>query len=68
MARLFRISTPFHRQTESDEEHLEIMEAVMRRDIKSAQAAMRRHLQNLQTDARREIESQAYPIPRSQDM
>ena len=68
VARLFRISTPFHRQTESDEEHVEIMEAVMKRDVKSAQAAMRRHLQNLQTDARREIESQAYPIHLTQDI
>lgn len=68
VARLFRISTPFHRQTESDEEHVEIMEAVIKRDVKSAQAAMRRHLQNLQTDARREIESQAYPIHLTQDI
>jgi DNA-binding GntR family transcriptional regulator len=64
VARLFRLSSPFHRQAESDEEHIEIMEAVMLRDVKSAQAAMRRHLQNLQNDARREIESQAYPGPR----
>lgn len=66
VARLFRISSPFHRQIESDEEHLEIMDAVIRRDTRSAQAAMRRHLQNLQNDARREIESQAYLGQRQQ--
>lgn len=68
VARLFRISSPFHRQSESDVEHIEIMDAVMQRDVKSAQAAMRRHLQNLQNDARREIESQAYLAPRNQDL
>jgi len=63
VARLFRISSPFHRQAEIDEEHIEIMNAVVRRDIKSAQFAMRRHLQNLQKDARSEIESEAYMSP-----
>ena len=68
VARLFRISSPFHRQAESDEEHIEIMDAVMQRDVVSAQAAMRRHLRNLQDDARREIESEAYLGPRNQEM
>lgn len=67
VARLFRISSPFHRQAESDEEHIEIMDAVMRRDIKSAQSAMRRHLRNLQDEARRKIESEAYLRPRNQE-
>lgn len=68
VARLFRISSPFHRQAESDEEHIEIMDAVIRRDVKSAQAAMRRHLRNLQDDARREIEIEAHLSPRNQEM
>ena len=68
VARLFRISTPFHRQAEGDEEHLEILDAVLKRDAKSAQTAMRRHLQNLQNDARQEIESQAYRSPRNEEM
>ena len=68
VARLFRISSPFHRQAESDEEHIEIMNAVMRRDINAAQFAMRRHLQNLQNDARREIESEAYMSPRNREL
>ncbi len=68
VARLFRISSPFHRQAETDEEHIEIMDAVMRRDVTSAQAAMRRHLRNLQDDARREIESEAYLSPRNQEI
>ena len=67
VARLFRISSTFHRQVEGDEEHIEIMNAVMRRDVPSAQAAMRRHLQNLQNDTRREIESQGYLSPRNKD-
>lgn len=67
VARLFRISSPFHRQVEGDEEHIEIMDAVMRRDARSAQLAMRRHLQNLQNDARREIESQANLSPRHKE-
>ena len=67
VARLFRISSPFHRQAESDEEHIEIIDAVIRREVKAAQAAMRRHLQNLQNDVRREIESQAYLSPRNQE-
>jgi DNA-binding GntR family transcriptional regulator len=68
VARLFRISSPFHRQSESDVEHIEIMDAVMQRDVKSAQAAMRRHLQNLQNDARREIESEAFMSPRNKEL
>lgn len=68
VARLFRISSPFHRQSESDVEHMEIMDAVMQRNVNSAQVAMRRHLQNLQNDARREIESQAYLAPRKQEL
>ena len=44
------------------------MNAVMRRDIKSAQFAMRRHLQNLQNDARREIESEAFMSPRNKEL
>ncbi len=68
VARLFRISSPFHRQAESDEEHIEILDAVRRRDILAAQSAMRRHLHNLQNDARRKIESEAYVRPRNQAM
>lgn len=68
VARLFRISSPFHRQAEIDEEHIEILNAVMRRDIKAAQFAMRRHLQNLQNDARREIESEAYMSPHNREL
>ncbi len=68
VARLFRISSPYHRQVEGDEEHIEIMDAVMRRDVKSAQAAMRRHLRNLQDDARREIEMEAHLSPRNRDL
>ncbi len=68
VARLFRISSPFHRQAESDEEHIEIIDAVMRRDVAAAQAAMRRHLRNLQDDAHREIESEAYLSPRNKEM
>jgi DNA-binding GntR family transcriptional regulator len=68
VARLFRISSPFHRQAETDGEHIEIMDAVMRRDVKAAQAAMRRHLRNLQNDARQEIEREAYLSPRNQEM
>lgn len=67
VARLFRISSPFHRQSETDEEHIDIMDAVMRRDVPAAQSAMRRHLRNLQDDARREIESEAYLSPRNQE-
>lgn len=67
VARLFRISSPFHRQAESDEEHIEIMEAVLKRDTATAQAAMRRHLQNLQNDVRREIANQAYIQPRESE-
>ena len=63
VARLFRLSSPYHRQSESDDEHVEILEAVMRRDAASAQAAMRRHLRNLQDDTRRAIESEAYLRP-----
>lgn len=68
VARLFRISSPFHRQAESDEEHIEIMDAVLKRDVKMAQAAMRRHLQNLQNDVRHEIEQQAYVSPRDKEL
>ena len=46
---------------------MEIIDAVVRREVKPAQAAMRRHLQNLQNDVRREIESQAYLSPRNQE-
>ncbi|MGA1288617.1 MAG: GntR family transcriptional regulator [Rubrivivax sp.] len=63
VARLFRLSSPYHRQSESDDEHVEILEAVMRRDVASAQAAMRRHLRNLQDDTRRAIENEAYLRP-----
>jgi DNA-binding GntR family transcriptional regulator len=67
VARLFRLSSPFHRQAETDEEHIEVMDAVMRRDVATAQAAMRRHLRNLQDDARRQIETGAYLSPRNQE-
>jgi hypothetical protein len=40
VARLFRISSPFHRQVESDVEHIEILDAVLRRDVQAAQSAM----------------------------
>ena len=66
VARLFRLSSPYHRQSESDDEHVEILEAVLRRDIASAQAAMRRHLRNLQDHTRRAIESEAYLQPQDQ--
>ena len=66
VARLFRLSSPYHRQSESDDEHVEILEAVLRRDIASAQAAMRRHLRNLQDHTRRAIESEAYLQPQGQ--
>jgi DNA-binding GntR family transcriptional regulator len=68
VARLFRISSPFHRQVESDVEHIEILDAVLRRDVQAAQSAMRRHLQNLQDDARRKIESDAYMSPRTKEL
>lgn len=67
VARLFRISSPFHRQAESDEEHIAIIDAVIRRDVQAAQSAMRNHLQNLQNDARRKIESEAYVGPRNKE-
>lgn len=68
VARLFRISSPFHRQPEIDEEHIVIMNAVIRRDVKSAQSAMRQHLQNLQKYARNEIESETYMCPSNKEL
>ena len=63
VARLFRISSSFHRQVESDEEHIAIIEAVIKRDVSSARKAMRFHLQNLQNDAKREIANQTFRRP-----
>jgi DNA-binding GntR family transcriptional regulator len=59
VARLFRITSPFHRQNENDGEHLEILDAVMKRDVHAAHSAMNRHLKNLQNDVRNRIENQA---------
>lgn len=61
IARLFRISTSFHRKDEIDGEHLAILEAAERRDAEAAKAAMLTHLRNLQEDARRAIADEANP-------
>jgi DNA-binding GntR family transcriptional regulator len=61
IARLFRISTAFHRKREIDSEHLAILEAAERRDVAAAKAAMLSHLRNLQDDARRAIAEDANP-------
>jgi len=61
IARLFRISTSFHRKDEIDSEHLAILEAAERRDAEAAKAAMLTHLRNLQEDARRAIADEANP-------
>lgn len=55
VARLFRISSPFHRKSEIDSEHLAIIEAAERRDSEAAKAAMLVHLRNLQDDVRLSI-------------
>ena len=55
VARLFRISSALHRQTEIDSEHLAILEAVERRDVAAAKGAMLSHLHNLQDHVRRAI-------------
>ncbi len=62
VARLFRLSSHLHRNSENDEEHLAILEAVERRDIVDASEAMRAHLRNLQMDVRRAIEAEASPM------
>jgi DNA-binding GntR family transcriptional regulator len=59
VARLFRISSTFHRKGEIDSEHLAILEAVERRDTEAAKAAMLSHLRNLQDDVRRAIAAEA---------
>ncbi|SMH29059.1 GntR family transcriptional regulator [Azospirillum agricola] len=61
VARLFRISSTFHRKREIDTEHRAVLEAAERRDIGAAKAAMLAHLRNLQDDARRAIAAEANP-------
>ncbi|MHA7061376.1 GntR family transcriptional regulator [Azospirillum argentinense] len=61
VARLFRISSAFHRKGEIDTEHRAVLEAVERRDAAEAKAAMLAHLRNLQDDARRAIAAEANP-------
>lgn len=61
IARLFRISSAFHRKGENDSEHLAILEAAERRDAAAAKLAMLSHLRNLQDDARRAIADEANP-------
>ncbi|QCO06193.1 GntR family transcriptional regulator [Azospirillum argentinense] len=61
VARLFRISSAFHRKGEIDTEHRAVLEAVERRDVTAAKAAMLAHLRNLQDDARRAIAAEANP-------
>ncbi|TWA70143.1 GntR family transcriptional regulator [Azospirillum brasilense] len=61
VARLFRISSVFHRKSEIDTEHRAVLEAVERRDVAAAKAAMLAHLRNLQDDARRAIAAEANP-------
>lgn len=61
VARLFRISSTFHRKSEIDTEHRAVLEAVERRDVAAAKAAMLAHLRNLQDDARRAIAAEANP-------
>ncbi|MDR3519099.1 MAG: GntR family transcriptional regulator [Azospirillaceae bacterium] len=60
-ARLFRISSVFHRKAEIDEEHLAIIEAAERRDVPAAKAAMQAHLRNLQDHVRRAIAAETDP-------
>lgn len=61
VARLFRISSSFHRKGEIDTEHRAVLDAVERRDAAAAKAAMLAHLRNLQDDARRAIATEANP-------
>jgi len=61
IARLFRISSRFHRQAEFDSEHLAIIEAVERRDAQAAKAAMRSHLRNLQDAVRKAVAAEMHP-------
>ncbi len=61
VARLFRISSAFHRKREIDAEHRAVLEAAERRDAAAAKAAMLAHLRNLQDDARRAIAAEANP-------
>ena len=65
VARLFRISSALHRQTEIDSEHLAILEAVERRDVAAAKGAMLSHLHNLQDHVRRAIAAESDPGSRS---
>lgn len=60
-ARLFRISSTFHRKREIDAEHRAVLDAAERRDAAAATAAMLAHLRNLQDDARRAIADEANP-------
>lgn len=61
VARLFRISSAFHRKTENDGEHLAILDAAARRDVGAAKAAMLAHLQNLQGHVREAIAAETNP-------
>jgi DNA-binding GntR family transcriptional regulator len=61
IARLFRISSRFHRKAEFDSEHLAIIEAVACRDAQAAKAAMRAHLRNLQDAVRQAIAAEMHP-------
>jgi len=64
VARLFRISSPFHRKAEIDGEHLAIIDAVAARDATRAKAAMKTHLANLRDEVRRAIAAEADPFHR----
>ena len=60
-ARLFRISSAFHRKREIDAEHRAVLDAAERRAAAAAKAAMLAHLRNLQDDTRRAIAAEANP-------
>ncbi|WP_407316237.1 GntR family transcriptional regulator [Pseudomonas sp. nanlin1] len=49
-ARLFRLHSPLHRQKENHEEHLDVIDALRRRDAQAGTAAMRQHLHNLRNE------------------
>jgi DNA-binding GntR family transcriptional regulator len=61
IARLFRISSRYHRKREFDSEHLAIIEAIERRDSLAAKAAMRSHLRNLQDAVRQAVAAEMHP-------
>ena len=61
IARLFRISSRFHRKAEFGSEHMAIIEAVACRDAQAAKAAMRAHLRNLQDAVRQAIAAEMHP-------